>query len=118
VPVTVIVGDRNQVEDEAALREIFARFLPHATFRVLSGIAHHSPLEAPEALADSAPACLTASDRAGRRTFLELVLQKSVVRQTRRGAKALSPPIQQSNHSRVGVFTQPGSAASTLRLAR
>jgi pimeloyl-ACP methyl ester carboxylesterase len=53
VPVTVIVGDRDQVEHEAALREIFARFLPHATFRILTGIGHLSPLEAPDALADA-----------------------------------------------------------------
>jgi 3-oxoadipate enol-lactonase len=53
VPVTVVIGDRDQVEHEPALREIFARFLPHATFRVLAGIGHLSPLEAPDALADA-----------------------------------------------------------------
>jgi 3-oxoadipate enol-lactonase len=52
VPVAVVIGDRDQVEHEAALREVFARFLPHATFRVLTGIGHLSPLEAPHALAD------------------------------------------------------------------
>jgi pimeloyl-ACP methyl ester carboxylesterase len=46
VPVTVIIGDRDQVEHEAALREVFGRFLPHATFRVLEGIGHLSPLQA------------------------------------------------------------------------
>ena len=50
VPVTVVMGDRDQVEHEPALRKTFARFLPQATFRVLRGIGHLSPLEAPEAL--------------------------------------------------------------------
>ena len=53
VPVTVVVGDRDQVEHEAALRESFGRFLPHATFRVLKGIGHLSPLEAPDAIAEA-----------------------------------------------------------------
>lgn len=60
VPVTVVIGDRDQVEHETALREIFARFLPHATFRILKGIGHLSPLESPEALAE---ACTTLLDR-------------------------------------------------------
>jgi hypothetical protein len=38
VPVTVVIGDRDQVEHEPALRKTFARFLPQATFRVLKGI--------------------------------------------------------------------------------
>jgi hypothetical protein len=54
--VTVVVGDRDQVEHETALREIFARFLPQATFRVLKGVGRLSPLEAPDAVAD---ACTT-----------------------------------------------------------
>jgi pimeloyl-ACP methyl ester carboxylesterase len=49
VPVTVVVGDRDQVEHEAKLRQVFTRFLPHATFRVLRGIGHLSTLEAPDA---------------------------------------------------------------------
>jgi 3-oxoadipate enol-lactonase len=53
LPVIVVVGDRDQVEHEAALREIFARFLPQTRFRVLRGIEHLSPLEAPDALADA-----------------------------------------------------------------
>jgi hypothetical protein len=32
IPVTVVVGDRDQVEHEAALRNIFAGFLPQARF--------------------------------------------------------------------------------------
>jgi pimeloyl-ACP methyl ester carboxylesterase len=53
VPVEVVVGDRDQVEHEAALREVFGRFIAHATFRVLNGIGHLSPLEAPDAIADA-----------------------------------------------------------------
>jgi pimeloyl-ACP methyl ester carboxylesterase len=52
VPVTVVIGDRDQVEHEAALREIFGHFLPQATFRVLKGVGHLSPLEAPNEVAD------------------------------------------------------------------
>ena len=53
VPVTVAIGDLDQVEHEGGLRAVFARFLPHATFRVLKGVGHLSPLEAPDALADA-----------------------------------------------------------------
>jgi 3-oxoadipate enol-lactonase len=53
VPVKVVIGDRDQVEHEAALRQIFGRFLAHATFRVLKGVGHLSPLEAPDAIADA-----------------------------------------------------------------
>ncbi len=53
IPVMVVVGDLDQSEREAALREIFARFLPHTTFRVLKGVGHLSPLEAPDAIAEA-----------------------------------------------------------------
>ncbi len=53
VPVSIIVGDRDRVEGESALREVFGRFLPQATFRVLEGIGHLSPLEAPDELTDA-----------------------------------------------------------------
>jgi hypothetical protein len=46
----VVVGDRDQVEHEDTLKEVFARFLPQATFRRLRGVGHLSPLEAPDAL--------------------------------------------------------------------
>jgi len=52
-PVTIIIGDRDKVEHETAVRAIFARFLPNATFWVLEGIGHLSPLQAPDALADA-----------------------------------------------------------------
>jgi pimeloyl-ACP methyl ester carboxylesterase len=55
IPTTVVIGDRDQVEHEAALRKAFARFLPQATFRVLEGVGHLSPLQAPDVIVD---ACL------------------------------------------------------------
>ena len=53
LPVIVVIGERDQVEHETALKEVFARFLPQASFRVLPGIGHLSPLQAPDALADA-----------------------------------------------------------------
>jgi pimeloyl-ACP methyl ester carboxylesterase len=58
VSVTVVIGDRDQIENEPALRKTFARFLPQATFRLLKGIGHLSPLEAPNELADACSALL------------------------------------------------------------
>jgi pimeloyl-ACP methyl ester carboxylesterase len=55
VPTIVVVGDRDRVEHESALRQAFGHFLPHATFRVLAGVGHLSPLERPGELA---AACL------------------------------------------------------------
>lgn len=60
VPVTVVIGDRDRVEHERALREVFGRLLPHAVFRVLNGVGHLSPLEAPDAVAE---ACSVFLDR-------------------------------------------------------
>ena len=60
LPLTVVIGDGDQVEHEAALRGIFARLLPHATFRVLNSVGHLSPLEAPDAVAEI---CSTFLDR-------------------------------------------------------
>jgi pimeloyl-ACP methyl ester carboxylesterase len=60
IPATVVIGDRDQVEHEAALRDIFGRLLAQTTFRVLNGIGHLSPLEAPDALAE---ACTTFLER-------------------------------------------------------
>jgi 3-oxoadipate enol-lactonase len=51
VPVSILVGSRDRVEHESALREVFGRLLPQATVRVLEGIGHLSPLEAPDELA-------------------------------------------------------------------
>ena len=55
VPTIVVIGDRDRVEHESALRQAFGRFVPHATFRVLAGVGHLSPLERPGELA---AACL------------------------------------------------------------
>jgi pimeloyl-ACP methyl ester carboxylesterase len=51
VPTIVAIGDHDKVEHEPALREAFGRHLPHATFRVLAGVGHLSPLERPGELA-------------------------------------------------------------------
>jgi 3-oxoadipate enol-lactonase len=53
LPVIVVVGDRDQVEHEATLKDTFAPFIPQTSFLVLQGIGHLSPLEAPDALADA-----------------------------------------------------------------
>ena len=58
VPVTVVIGDRDQVEHELALRKTFGIYLPQVTFRVLKGVGHLSPLEAPDELADACAAFL------------------------------------------------------------
>jgi len=58
LPVTVVIGDRDQVEHEPALRQTLARLLPQASFRVLKGVGHLSPLEAPNKLADACTALL------------------------------------------------------------
>lgn len=55
IPIAVVVGDRDRVEHESALRQAFGRFLPHATFQLLAGVGHLSPLERPGELA---AACL------------------------------------------------------------
>jgi pimeloyl-ACP methyl ester carboxylesterase len=47
IPTIIVIGDRDRVEHESALRQAFGRFLPHATFRVLPGVGHLSPLERP-----------------------------------------------------------------------
>jgi pimeloyl-ACP methyl ester carboxylesterase len=59
-PTIVVTGDRDQVEHESALREVFGRCLPQATFRPLEGVGHLSPLQAPGAIAD---ACLGMLER-------------------------------------------------------
>ncbi len=56
VPVSVVVGDRDQAEQEAGLRQVMSTLLPQAMFTTLRGIGHLSPLEAP---AELAAACLS-----------------------------------------------------------
>ena len=55
IPTIILLGDRDRVEHESALRQAFGRFLPHATFWVLAGVGHLSPIERPGELA---AACL------------------------------------------------------------
>ena len=52
IPVSVVVGDRDQVERQETLRTVFVSLIPHASFHVLRGIGHLSPLEAPDEVAD------------------------------------------------------------------
>jgi 3-oxoadipate enol-lactonase len=51
VPTIVLVGDQDRVERAEALRRIYSRDLPQAELRVMSGVGHLSPLEAPEEIA-------------------------------------------------------------------
>jgi pimeloyl-ACP methyl ester carboxylesterase len=55
VPAIVLAGDQDRVERAETLRHIYARALPHAEFRVMPGVGHLSPLEAP---GEIARACL------------------------------------------------------------
>lgn len=50
LPVNVLIGERDQVEREAALRPAVSRFLPQTTFTIVPKVGHLLPLEAPEAL--------------------------------------------------------------------
>ena len=70
VPAIIAIGDRDQVERAAALREVFAHCLPHATFRVLEGIGHSRHWRRRTRLSTSAPACLTPLSKQARSTFL------------------------------------------------
>jgi pimeloyl-ACP methyl ester carboxylesterase len=51
VPTIILVGDQDRVERAETLRGIYAHALPHAQLRVLAGVGHLSPLEAPEEIA-------------------------------------------------------------------
>ncbi len=51
VPTTIIVGDADKVESEAALRREFESRIPGSDFIILPGVGHLSPLEAPDELA-------------------------------------------------------------------
>ena len=53
VPVSVVIGDRDQVERETTVRAVFSRLVPHATSHVLGDVGHLSPLEAPREVADA-----------------------------------------------------------------
>ena len=53
VPTIVLVGDQDRVERAETLRGIYARAIPHAEVRVIKGVGHLSPLEAPEQIAQA-----------------------------------------------------------------
>lgn len=58
IPVNIVVGDCDQVEKESSLREAFDQLLPQTNYRVLKGIGHLSPLEAPDKIAQACTAML------------------------------------------------------------
>jgi pimeloyl-ACP methyl ester carboxylesterase len=51
VPISVLIGDCDQVEHESALRSVFSSLLPQTTFTVLPGVGHLSPIESPDTVA-------------------------------------------------------------------
>lgn len=53
VPISVVIGDRDQVEHEPALRSAFSSLLPQTTFTVLPGVGHLSPIKSPDAVAST-----------------------------------------------------------------
>ena len=58
VPVAVVVGSLDRVEEPARLRAIFARLAPDARFDEIAEVGHLAPLEAPKAVADACRAML------------------------------------------------------------
>jgi pimeloyl-ACP methyl ester carboxylesterase len=52
LPLNVVVGSLDVVEREAVLRDKLPPLFPQAVFKILSGIGHLSPLEAPAAIAE------------------------------------------------------------------
>ena len=50
LPVDVLIGEFDQVERETVVRPALSRFLPQATFRIVRGVGHLLPLEAPGAV--------------------------------------------------------------------
>ncbi|MBY8887075.1 alpha/beta hydrolase [Streptomyces sp. PTM05] len=53
VPVTVLAGERDQVEPPHVLRDHLLPYIPHARLDVVPGAGHLLPLEAPDAVAAS-----------------------------------------------------------------
>ena len=60
VPIAVLVGSLDQVEERKRLRAIFEVVAPDAHFDEIAGIGHLAPLEAPKAIADACRAMLAA----------------------------------------------------------
>jgi len=52
VPVSVVVGERDQIERESMLREALSAVFPQARFTILKDVGHLSPLEASEDVAN------------------------------------------------------------------
>ena len=53
VPVTLLVGSLDKVEEPSRLRRIFGEAVPQTHFIEVPGVGHLSPLEAPEAIASA-----------------------------------------------------------------
>ncbi|SMF20217.1 Pimeloyl-ACP methyl ester carboxylesterase [Azospirillum oryzae] len=60
IPTLIAVGDCDRVERADGLREIYGEILPAAEFRILPGVGHLSPLEAPAAVAEACSDLLSA----------------------------------------------------------
>ena len=58
IPVQVVVGDRDQVERHDHLRASLTPALPQTRFSILTGVGHLSPLESPEAVAETCASML------------------------------------------------------------
>jgi pimeloyl-ACP methyl ester carboxylesterase len=86
IPVSVVVGDRDQVEREETLRTVFVSLIPHASFHVLRGIGHVSLLEAPHEVADI---CVQLLARVSRATAED---RTHLVSTTRRPVAVIIPP--------------------------
>jgi hypothetical protein len=101
LPVTVVIGDRDHVEHEPALRKTFARFLPQTTFRVLKGVGHLSPLQAPNELADACTASL-----------IEIVASRATAEVTPFTATSVSPLAGEMRSAQTGsVCLSSGAGA-------
>lgn len=59
-PAAILVGDADRVEDAGRLRALYAEALPQADFRLLPGIGHLAPFEAPDAIAAACRSVATA----------------------------------------------------------
>lgn len=62
VPVLVITGSKDQVDPEPVLRREIGGRLPQARFKVLEGVGHFSPIEAPDEVAGAIAVFLVTLD--------------------------------------------------------
>jgi hypothetical protein len=78
-----------------ALRLAFGRFLPHATFRVLAGVGHLSPLERPGELAAACLDFLASLARDGESALRSIVAASgSLARFSQRASGPLAAMIE------------------------